>query len=238
MGDDERRGGSRLDLRLRVRFLSEEHIPEAEATDISPGGARIESRVPIEQDSIITMELDAGDGETVQATGTVAWCRPRKSLSLRKLYDVGIRFETEWLSQKRGKLGTALGRIFAFGDFEPARAYDRVDVTLRAESVGSTELKLTVVDISEGGMQLRSEGELGKQIRTGATLIMEIPHTDETISLDGEIVWVAEVDGDQSAIYSSFGVHFPDAGVKELGALRALKTGDYVPASISLFLPG
>ena len=238
MGSDERRGGPRLDLRLRVKFLSEDGMPEAEATDISPGGARLESRVAIEPGSIVSMALDAGDGETVVASGEVCWCRPRKGVSLRKLYDVGIRFESEWLAERRGKLGRALGRIFSFSEHEPARAFDRVLVTLRAENLAGESMQLTVVDVSEGGMQLRSDGELGEHIFIGAPAIVEIPHGDDSISIDGEIVWVAEQEQSKAALYSSFGVRFADPGVDELEVLRAIKEGDHIPDSISLFLPG
>jgi len=238
MGSDERRGGPRLDLRLRVKFLSEEGMPEAEATDISPGGARLESRVAIEPDTEVQMALDAGDGETVVANGKVAWCRTRKGVSLRKLYDVGIRFDSEWLAERRGKLGRALGRIFSFSEFEPARAYDRVLVTLRAESVDGEDLRLTVVDVSEGGMQLRSDGSLGPHIFIGAPIIVEIPMDGDTITIDGEIVWVAEQEEGKAALYASFGVQFAEPGIRELEVLRGIKEGDMTPTNISLFLPG
>jgi len=237
MDNDERRGGPRLDLRLRVKF-AQGLYPEAEATDISPGGARLESRVPIEADTKLNLELDAGDGETVDAVGTVCWCRPRKGVSLRKLYDIGIRFDSEWLAARRGKLGRALGRIFSFSEFEPARAYDRVLVTLRAESVDGKDLRLHVVDISEGGMQFRSEGPLGTAIYIGAPVIVEIPGDTDGISVDGEVVWVAEQDESQASIYSSFGVRFSDPGIRELEVLRSIKDGESTPRALSLFLPG
>lgn len=237
MSSDKRRSGPRLDLRLRVKFLSDERMPEAEATDISPGGARLECRVPIEPGARIDVALDAGDGEPVKTEATVAWCRQRKTMSLRKLYDVGVRFESEWLSGRRGKLGKALGRIFAFSECEPARAYDRVPVTLRARSLGDTELSLTVVDLSEGGMQLRSDSGLGTAVKTGATVIVEVPNGD-TVSIDGEIVWVVQQEEGDDAILASFGVRFVDLGEKELGVVQAIKDGRVVPPSLSLFLPG
>ncbi len=237
MGADNRRGGSRLDLRLRVRFLDDTEKPEAEATDISPGGARLESRVPLEQGDTLRLSLDAGDSEPVEAVATVAWCRARKGVSLRKLYDIGVRFDTEWLNQKRGKLGRALGRIFSFSEFEPARAYDRVEVTLRAESVAGDH-KLTVVDLSEGGLQLRSDDPLGEAVHTGAAVIIEVPEGDDTVSIDGEIMWVADqAEGDQ-ALSTSFGVRFVEPGDDEMGLIRDMMSGEKTPPSISLFLPG
>ncbi|MFH1811953.1 MAG: PilZ domain-containing protein [Pseudomonadota bacterium] len=238
MGSDERRGGPRLDLRLRARIVDDEAFPEAEATDISPGGARLESRVPLDPDSVIHLSMDAGDGEPVEAVATVAWCRPRKGVSLRKLYDIGVSFDTEWLSQKRGKLGRALGRIFSFSEFEPARAYERVLVTLRADSVDGADQALTVVDLSEGGMQLRCEDALGAQVHTGATVVVEIPAGDTTYSIDGVIMWVAQPEGADRTLFASFGVRFNDLGDDEQRVLREIMNGEMTPNGISIFLAG
>lgn len=238
MGADERRGGPRLDLRLRVRFLDDPQMPEAEASDISPGGARLECRVPLDKNAVLRLSLDAGDGDPVEATATVAWCRQRKSMSLRKLFDVGVRFDTEWLGQKRGKLGRALGRIFSFSEFEPARAYERVVVTLRAENVDGEGSRLTVIDMSEGGMQLRADHPLGDKVHRGAAVIVEIPIGEEAISLDGEIVWVADKDDGDAAHSHSFGIQFTDPGETELAILGEIKAGVMTPPAISVFLPG
>lgn len=238
MGSDERRGGPRLDLRLRARIVDDEAFPEAEATDISPGGARLESRAPLDAGSVIHLSMDAGDGEPVEATATVAWCRPRKGMSLRKLYDIGVSFDSEWLSQKRGKLGRALGRIFSFSEFEPARAYERVLVTLRADTVDGADQPLTVVDLSEGGMQLRSDENLGPRVHTGAAVLVEIPAGDTTYSVEGDIVWVAQPEGADRTLYASFGVRFTEPGEDEKRVLREIMNGELMPTGISVFLPG
>lgn len=237
MGADERRGGPRLDLRLRVRFLDDARKPEAEATDISPGGARLESRVPLEAGSTVMLSLDAGDGELVEAEASVAWCRERKGKLLRPLYDIGVRFGSEWLSQDRGKLGRALGRIFSFGDFEPARSYDRVNVTLHAKSMSGDSDPLTVVDLSSGGMQLRSETPLGDRVHTGETLLVEMSLGDDALTLDAEVMWVSDQESGGQALMTSFGLRFAELSADEDKTLASIMRGDSTPDQIKIFLP-
>ena len=237
MEDIKRRGGPRLDLRLRVRFLDDERKPEAEATDISPGGARLETRVPLEQGSTVKLSLDAGDGEPVEAEATVVWCRERQGKLLHPLFDIGVRFEGEWLSQDRGKLGRALGRIFSFGDFEPARSYDRVNVTLHAKSMGDDGEVLTVVDLSSGGMQLRSEIALGERVRTGETVIVEMSMASETLNFDAEVMWVTEQESGGQSLMTSFGLQFSDLEAEEQRSLAKVIRGDANPDQMKIFLP-
>ncbi len=237
MQDKQRRGGPRLDLRLRVRFLDDDRKPEAEATDISPGGARLESRVPLDKGSTVKLSLDAGDSEPVEAEATVAWCRERKGKLSRPLYDIGVRFEGEWLSQDRGKLGRALGRIFSFGEFEPARSYDRVKVTLHAKSMGDDGELLTVVDLSTAGMQLRSDASLGERVRTGETVIVELGMAGASLNLDAEVMWVSDQESGGEALMTSFGLHFSELSVDEKHSLASIVRGDSSPDQIKIFLP-
>src|SRR5262245_46830508 len=131
----ERRDGPRIDLRLRVRFEAGGVSGEAEASDVSPKGLRLESDNPVAKGTELKLSVDAGsDVEELQAVGHVTWCRERPSPTGKTVYDLGVAFESDWLAKDRGPLGSALARIFAMNSYEPARNFERTPVSLKASS--------------------------------------------------------------------------------------------------------
>lgn len=224
----ERRDGPRIDLRLRVRYSSSSGAKgEAEASDVSPRGCRLESDNPVEAGSELEMILDGGDEEELTARGRVTWCRPRQSPAGRQLFDIGVAFDDDWLAQDRGPLGTALARIFAMNRFEPARDFERTKVALKASTSSSPPVSLEIVDISIGGMQLRATNTEKAPVSSKGTVIVEIDVSGETHSIDGRVVWIAG---------ASFGVQFSDTGENDTTFLEGVQRGEVAPERVTVFL--
>jgi len=225
----ERRDGPRIDLRLRVRYsASNGATGEAEASDVSPRGCRLESDNAVEAGSELEMILDGGDDEELNAKGRVTWCRPRQSLTGRhQLFDIGIAFDDEWLAQDRGPLGTALARIFAMNRYEPARGFERTKVSLNASTSSSPPVSLEIVDISIGGMQLRAQNAAAAPVSSKGTVIVEIDVGGTTHSIDGRVVWI---------VGASFGVQFSDTGENDTTFLEGVQRGDVSPERVTVFL--
>jgi hypothetical protein len=226
----ERRDGPRIDLRLRVRFSWDELSGEAEASDLSPRGMRFETPMEVPAGSNLDMTMDAGDEEELKANGRVTWCRLRKSHSGKDMYDVGIALEEDWLAQDRGPLGTALARIFAMNESEPARSFERTKVSLKASTSSEPPLPLEIVDVSLGGMQLKCPPSA---VYDGTAVIVEIQMGDKTSSLDGRVVWIA---GDSFKEVTNFGVQFSEDSENEKDLLEDIRKGAVQPDAISVFL--
>jgi hypothetical protein len=235
----ERRDGPRIDLRLRVRFSGAggKVSGEGEASDVSPRGLRIESDAPVETDSEMTLTVDAGEEESLEAIGKVSWCKERTSPTGKTIYDVGLAFETDWLAQERGPLGTALARIFAMNSYEPARNYERTPVSLRASAAGEEEDALEIVDLSLGGMMLRCPVETGEKVKNGSAVIIELELDGDSHSVDGKIVWVAgKTSEDGPRVIDSFGVQFVDTNDDDRGMIDRIRLGKSNPDAIKVFL--
>jgi Tfp pilus assembly protein PilZ len=239
------RHGPRIDLRLRVRWSAEAGAitGEAEASDVSPRGLRLESDHEVKQGSDLTIVIDAGDEENLEAIGKVMWCKPRSSPTGRTMFDLGVAFENDWLAQKRGPLGTALARIFAMNSVEPARGFERTPVSLHAATAGEEAYGLEIADLSLGGMQLRApEGKLNEKMKTGSAVIVEVEVSGKTYSVDGTVVWVAGQQGDPAPmtprVGDAFGVKFAEMSEVERGVLDKVRLGQSVPTQISVVVQG
>lgn len=234
----ERRDGPRIDLRLRVRYAAGGIAGEAEASDVSPKGLRLESETPVAAGTELKLHVDAGEGEELEAIGFVTWCRPHTSPTGKQLYDVGVRFESDWLARDRGPLGSALARIFAMNSYEPARNFERTPVALQAKSK-SPAMELEVVDVSIGGMRVRSKaGPLGEHVRTGVAVRVELD-IGHTATLQGRVAWVAGrglAPGEGPRVPESFGIEFGSAGPVDKNLLEQLRSGQVEPKRISITL--
>jgi hypothetical protein len=238
---NERRDGPRLDLRLRVRysgFASGSAIDgEAEASDVSPKGLRLESEHPVQVGSDLDLVVDVGaDAEELVATGMVMWCRERPSPTGKLMYDVGVKFESDWLSRDRGPLGLALARIFAMNAYEPAREELRTVTQL----VASTDaMDLSVGNLSVGGMQLKASSELPASVKADRVVRVVIQADGREHVLMGRVAWVA---GQGSRLASSprmddaFGVEFAEVAAPDRGLLERIRTGATVPHTIQIHL--
>ncbi|MBI5493883.1 MAG: PilZ domain-containing protein [Deltaproteobacteria bacterium] len=240
-GNSERRDGARLDLQLRVRFESSAGGPEGEgeATDVSPRGARLECRSELKEGTRLTFTLDAGDGRGVKGHASVSWCRPRHTPGGKTVYDVGVRFDDDWLKGERGPLGRALGRFFAATESEPARDFTRVRTSLQAEGKGPDRtVPLTVVDLSEGGLRVTADGPtLPGGIQVGRTVRVTFGQGGRT-KVDARVAWVAESQGKQGGVNAQFGVAFArsDAAARDavMAIVATLRNRDETPPSITL----
>jgi Tfp pilus assembly protein PilZ len=212
---------------------------EGEASDVSPRGLRIESDTAVEAGSEMTMVVDAGGEENLEAVGKVNWCKERSSPTGKKVYDIGLSFETNWLAQQRGPLGTALARIFAMNSYEPARTFERTPVSLRASAAGEEQEGLEIADLSLGGMMLRCTEGLGEKVKDGGAVIVELEIDGKTLSVDGKVVWVAGGEAAEEGglrIADAFGVQFEDVAADDEELIDRIRLGKSTPERITVFL--
>ena len=187
----ERRDGPRIDLRLRVRWSAETSggpvAGEAEASDVSPKGLRLESEHKVDQGAALKLVVDVGgDEDELIAAGSVMWCRPRTSPTGKALWDVGVAFESDWLAMDRGPLGQALARIFAMNSYEPARSFERTPIAIVVDGgLLGQDAKLSMVNLSIGGMQLKCTGGVVDVVRAGMSVNVAIDGEGRTLSLGG-----------------------------------------------------
>ncbi len=249
----ERRDGPRIDLRLRVRYATSGTgaagadgavVPavdgEAEASDVSPKGLRLESDKPVPAGSELKLHVDAGEEEELQAIGYVTWCKPHTTPTGKTIYDLGVRFESDWLARDRGPLGSALARIFAMNNFEPARNYERTPISLRAQTssgVSAPAVDLVVGNLSIGGMQLRSTADLGDQVKTGDVVKVEVELKGKVHTLDGRVAWTAASRGTEGPrVADSFGIEFKALPDEDRALLEAMRVGNTEPTRITVLL--
>jgi hypothetical protein len=188
----------------------------------------------------MTLVVDAGDEESLEAVGTVSWCKPRQSPLGKTIYEIGLAFDSDWLAQKRGPLGTALARIFAMNSVEPARSFERTPVALQASAAGIDE-KVEIIDMSLGGLQLRAAHEVSEKLKLGSAVIVEIDAEGNTNSIDGTVVWVAanaepELGENGPRLGDAFGVRFEDASDTDRDLLDKVRLGNLTPDRITIFL--
>jgi len=232
----ERRDGPRIDLRLRVRFEGGGVTGEAEASDVSPKGLRLESEGAVAKGTQLKLHVDAGEVEELQAVGEVTWCRERESPTGKKMYDVGVAFESDWLAKDRGPLGSALARIFAMNSYEPARNFERTPVSLKASSQ-SPALDLEIGNLSIGGMQIRSKIALSDSLKAGCGVAVDIDAEGAVRTLKGKVAWVAGPKNDSGPrITDAFGVEFTGLGNADRALLERLRTGQTEPKTIVVAL--
>lgn len=233
----ERRDGPRIDLRLRVRYNAGDAAGEAEASDVSPKGLRLESDKPVATGTELKLHVDAGEAEELEAIGYVTWCRPHTSPTGKQVYDVGVRFESDWLARDRGPLGSALARIFAMNSYEPARNFERTPVSLKATSAAPA-MELEVADLSVGGMRLRAKGAvLAEDVRTGVAVKVEI-EAKQLITLAGRVAWVAGPRGEAEGprVQPAFGIEFSNLSADDRSLIESVRTGQIEPKRITITL--
>jgi hypothetical protein len=235
----DRRDGPRIDLRLRVRWSAKnetgEVTGEAEASDVSPKGLRLESKHQVEVGSPLHLIVDiGGDTEELVAEGKVMWCRSRPSPTGRLYYDIGVAFERDWLAQDRGPFGRALARIFAMNAYEPARTFARTQLALAvdgAEFGGS----LSLVNMSLGGVQLKSSSPLAEQVRAAMQVRVVVEAGGQQVTLNGKVAWVA-ASSPGAGGEDRFGIEFFGPGEGDRSLLEQVCTGRAEPSRIAVSL--
>jgi hypothetical protein len=239
----ERRDGPRIDLRLRVRWSAQTSggpvSGEAEASDVSPKGLRLESEHKVDQGAALALVVDVGgDDDELVAAGSVMWCRERHSQTGKIIYDVGVAFESDWLSKDRGPLGQALARIFAMNSYEPARSFERTPIAIVVDggTLGTAltggGATLSMVNLSIGGMQLKCTGGVVDVIRAGMAVTVAIDGEGRTLSLVGKVAWVAAAsEGD-----SRFGVELANVAAADKEVLERIRNGQSEPTRVAVTL--
>ncbi len=240
----ERRDGPRIDLRLRVRWSALSSggtvTGEAEASDVSPKGLRLESEHKVDMGSALSLNVDIGGDVDVElvAAGKVMWCRERSTPTGKIIYDVGVAFESDWLAKDRGPLGQALARIFAMNAYEPARSFERTPVAISVEGTGSIgkEATLSMVNLSVGGMQLMLNGTpMGaagiEAVRAGGGVSVSIDAEGRTLALEGKIAWVAA-----SEANTRFGVELHGSNAPDKEVLERIRNGQSEPTRVAVTL--
>ncbi len=233
----ERRDGPRIDLRLRVRWSSPTAngivSGEAEASDVSPKGLRLESEHEVDNGAALDLVVDVGgEHDELVAAGRVMWCRERESPTGRQIYDVGVAFESDWLSKDRGPLGQALARIFSMNSYEPARTFERTVVEAVVDGSGVLAGgTLTMINLSVGGMQLQSTVSIA-DLRTGMDVSVALEAEGSVRSLSGRVAWVATTAdaGDR------FGLELAALTDDDKALLERLRAGQSEPVHVSLVL--
>ena len=234
----ERRDGPRIDLRLRVRYSSGTVNGEAEASDVSPKGLRLESEHKVDIGTQMNLAVDVGaDADEMVAAGCVMWCRERPSPTGRTVYDVGVAFDSDWLSKDRGPLGQALARLFAMNAYEPARTYNRTPVALAA-STGALAQTLIIGDLSIGGMHVKSAQPLGDAIHTDMLVTVAIEAEGKTIAIPGRVAWVAGQHEHTAGprVADSFGIEFTNLDSGDSALLERVRIGQTDPVRITVRL--
>ncbi len=235
----ERRDGPRIDLRLRVRWSAQTSngpvTGEAEASDVSPKGLRLESEHKVDQGAALALVVDVGgDEDELVAAGSVMWCRERQSPTGKVIYDVGVAFESDWLAKDRGPLGQALARIFAMNSYEPARSFERTPIAIDVQGGGplTKDATLTMVNLSIGGMQLKCTGGVVDVVRAGMVVSIAIDAESRTLALGGKVAWVAA----SSEGHSRFGVELADVAGPDKEVLERIRNGQSEPTRFAVTL--
>jgi hypothetical protein len=234
----ERRDGPRIDLRLRVRWSAQTAAGpvsgEAEASDVSPKGLRLESDHKVDMGSALSLNVDVGGDVDVEliAAGKVMWCRERHTHTGKIIYDVGVSFESDWLAKDRGPLGQALARIFAMNSYEPARSFERTAVSIHVDGGGLPgTVELSMVNLSVGGMQLMAKGEGSDVVRAGASVSVGLETEGRTLPLQGKVAWVAA--GESS---TRFGIELMGTSTGDKETLERVRNGQSEPTRVTVTL--
>ncbi|MCP4501424.1 MAG: PilZ domain-containing protein [Deltaproteobacteria bacterium] len=234
--ENERRDGSRIDLRLMVHYDAGDEVIEsrldktgsAEASDLSARGLRLESEKEVPVGVRLKMKLSDGDEESISTTGRVTWCTARKSPTGKTIYDTGVHFVAEWLKNEQGHLATALSKLFSMGEHAVERSSERVKVSINASLNGEAE-RLTIADLSSGGMFACFFEEL--EATRGITLKVTFELDESTFVVDGRIAWTADISGDQPG---GFGVQFLETSQEEQENLQKIRDGDLSAKTVSV----
>ena len=240
MSESERRDGPRIDLRLRVRYSVVEgtadgtYLPlsgEAEASDVSPKGLRLEGEIGVPVGATVALILEDGGDEKIETEGLVTWCSSRPSPTGRTMFDTGIHFEGEWLSNERGPLATALVKVWSMNSYEVARASERTKVSLTADNGRGDATAFEVADLSAGGMHVRPNATPDPLRTKGRDLVSRFDDPEgNTHVVNGRIVWIAD------EISGGFGVQFLDASDAAVAFLEDVRKGHSRPKNVSIRL--
>lgn len=91
MGDilqEERREYPRLGFKTPVQFVSENEMNNARIEDISAGGCRLKSSVPLSKNAPIIMQFSVDDADII-VKGTPAW---EARIPEEEAYYIGVMF--------------------------------------------------------------------------------------------------------------------------------------------------
>jgi hypothetical protein len=225
-----RRDGQRIDLRLRVRYAAAEAQGEAEASDVSPHGLRLESDQPIPMGTRLKLQVDAGDGPPSNLAAQVMWCRAHQTPTGKTVHDVGLHLESAWLTPDMGRLGAALSRLFALQARETAPSYTRAPATLGDGGA------LRLVDLRVGLMHFHSEMPLKGRLDSGDAVTVHVDAENSVHPVQGRVLWVADqAPADDGARFSdAFVVDIGQASPPQKSLLERIRVGQSEPRSFNV----
>jgi hypothetical protein len=195
---------SREPVRLKVTYKTPETLLGEFTRSVGKGGVAIESRRKLDLGQRFVFELWAKGLKTpVEVLGEVVQCNP---LTKGK-YLLNIRYDS---ATDRKGLDEMLQRINDSHQYEKVRKHPRVPLMLRATQEAPYSPSYAIRDISLGGLGIEIESDkVPPAVKVGTPFLCDIWLSIGTLSLYGEIVWVAIPPPDRAKWLSpAFGVRF------------------------------
>jgi len=231
-----RRDGPRLDVRLHVRWTAGLGKGEAEASDVSPRGLRLESEQEVTPGTQMEVVVDTGDQGELTAVGLVMWCRPHLTPTQRTVYDVGVRFDAPWATEENGALGRALARVFAMGGEDHTATWAKTGCVLRAGAKDAVPLVLT--EVAVGNLQFRAGAPLNDMLQSGRLVRLSVTAEGAEHALEGRVMWLV-VQGPQTRsstqrAQDTFGVELLELDAPQKALLERMRLGQTVADQVRI----
>ncbi len=193
-------------VRLKVSYKSASALLSEFTKSVGKGGVAIESKKKVAVGTRFVFELhnaEASATDKVEVLGEVVSVTPQS----KGKYLLNIRYDA---GTDRKGLDGVLMRIFDAHKAEKARKHPRVPINLRATEETPYSPSFLVRDISGGGVGVEVESpSLPRSVSLGAPFLLEIWLSLGTLSLHGEIAWIAVPPPERSKwMNPSFGVKF------------------------------
>ena len=115
--------------------------------------------------------------------------------------------------------------------YEPARTWERTKVQASVVGAGPLPGDLTMVDLSAGGMQLRTSVSFPEAVRAGAAVEVTLQSGAESRTLKGRVAWLASSDAGER-----LGVEFVGLVAADTAWIDGARTGQLEPGSVSVVL--
>lgn len=227
----QRRDSPRIDLRLRVRYMGGQVHGEAEASDVSMHGLRLESDQQIAVGEKLQLMVDTGESASPSyLDGEVTWCRPHNTPTGRTVYDVGVKLNAEgWHTPEMGRLGSALARLFALREREQVPVYTQTPCALD----DGTPVQLSDVEVNL--LQFTAPAVLQGKVTTGSTVTVEIDAEDAKHVLTAKVAWVSDQQGGKQARFKEgFALDTREAGAPLKALLARIKSGQSTPTRLRI----
>ncbi len=204
---------------------------EAEASDVSMHGLRLESDQKIAVGEKLQLMVDTGENpQPSYLDGEVTWCRPHVTPTGRTVFDVGVKLNAEgWHTPEMGKLGSALARLFALREREQVPVYTQTPCALD----DGTPLQLADVEVTL--LQFTAPSALEGRVTTGAAVTLELEAEDAKHAIPARVAWVSDQQGGKGARFKEgFALDTRDASAPHKALLDRVRTGQSTPTRLRI----